>query len=95
MLEGPGQWTFGLIFSTNKHFLSYLVNVYNGQEESLRDLDEMRYDLHISMNAIKDYQDQLRRNYVQSFVWENLIEQDFKDKKSDTAYLTVGKLFFY
>ena len=55
----------------------------------------MRHDLEISFVAIKDYQNQLRRNYVQSLDWENLIEKDFKKKTSDTAYLTVGKFFQY
>ena len=76
-----------------QELLSYLVNIYNGQEESLRDIDEMRHDLEISFVAIKDYQNQLRRNYVQSLDWENLIEKDFKNKTSDTVYLTVGKFF--
>ena len=76
-----------------QELISNLVNAFEGQEDALRDLDELRHDLHVSVGAIKDYQDQLKRNYVQSLAWENLIENDFLNKRSDTAYLTIGKFF--
>ena len=72
--------------------LSYLAQLYMGEHESIRDIDELNHDLVLSINALFDYQNQLKRNFLQSSSWDLMMEQDCTNEKEDTAYCTMGSI---
>ena len=70
--------------------LSYLAQIYVEESDMVRDIDELRHDLILSIDALIDYKNQLMRNFLQSSHWEMMMEQDCSNEREDTAYVTMG-----